>query len=66
PLRIGKHVLIKGTSYIFGCTIEDDIFIEHSVLIKKKINKLVKRNGEIQRIRFFLPMPSGIDAIENL
>jgi bifunctional UDP-N-acetylglucosamine pyrophosphorylase/glucosamine-1-phosphate N-acetyltransferase len=66
PLRIGKHVLIKGTSYIFGCTIEDDIFIEHSVLIKKKINKLVKRNGEVQRIRFFLPMPSGIDAIENL
>ena len=66
PLRIGRDVLIKGTSYIFGCIIEDDIFIEHSVLIKKKINKLVKRNGEVQRIRFFLPMPSGIDAIENL
>jgi len=66
PLRIGKNVLIKGTSYIFGCTIEDDIYIEHSVLIKKKITKLVKRNGEVQRIRFFLPMPSGIDAIENL
>ena len=66
PLRIGKHVLIKGTSYIFGCKIEDDIYIEHSVLIRKKINKLIKRNGEVQRIRFFLPMPSGIDAIENL
>jgi len=66
PLRIGKNVLIKGTSYIFGCIIEDEIFIEHSVLIRKKINKLVKRNGEVQRIRFFLPMPSGIDAIENL
>lgn len=66
PLRIGKDVLIKGTSYIFGCVIEDDIFIEHSVLIRKKITKLIKRNGEVQRIRFFLPMPSGIDAIENL
>lgn len=66
PVRIGKNVLIKGTSYIFGCIIEDDIYIEHSVLIRKKINKLVKRNGEVQRIRFFLPMPSGIDAIENL
>jgi len=66
PVRIGKNVLIKGTSYIFGCTIEDDIYIEHSVLIKKKVNKLVKRNGEVQRIRFFLPMPSGIDAIENI
>jgi len=66
PVSIGKNVLIKGTSYIFGCIIEDDIYIEHSVLIRKKINKLVKRNGEVQRIRFFLPMPSGIDAIENL
>ena len=66
PLRIGKNVLIKGTSYIFGCIIEDDIYIEHSVLIKKKITKLIKRNGEVQKIRFFLPMPSGIDAIENL
>jgi len=65
PLRIGKKVLIKGTSYILGCIIEDDVYIEHSVLIKKKIYRLVKRNGEIQRIRFFLPMPSGIDAIEN-
>jgi len=66
PLHIGKNVLIKGTSYIFGCVIEDNIYIEHSVLIRKKITKLIKRNGEVQRIRFFLPMPSGIDAIENL
>ena len=41
-------------------------FDDSDDLIKKKINKLVKRNGEVQRIRFFLPMPSGIDAIENL
>jgi bifunctional UDP-N-acetylglucosamine pyrophosphorylase/glucosamine-1-phosphate N-acetyltransferase len=66
PLRIGKNVLIKGTSYIFGSIIEDDIYIEHSVIIKKKVNRLVKRNGEIQRVRFFLPMPSGIDAIDDL
>ena len=66
PLRIGKNVLIKGTSYVFGCIIEDDIYIEHSVLIKKHINRLVKRNGDIQRVRFYLPMPSGIDAVENL
>ncbi len=66
PLRIGKNVLIKGTSYVFGCTIEDDIHIEHSVLIKKRVNRLVKRNGEVQRISYYLPMPSGIDAIESL
>ena len=66
PLKIGKNVLIKGTSYIFGSVIEDDINIEHSVLIKKKVEKLIKRNGEIQKVRFYLPMPEGIDAVENL
>lgn len=65
PLIIGKNVLIKGTSYIFGSIIEDDVYIEHSVLIKKRVNRLIKRNGEIQKIRFYLPMPSGVDAIEG-
>ena len=66
PLRMGSHVLIKGTSYIFGSIIEDDVNIEHSVLINKRVERLVKRNGEIQPIKFYLPMPSGIDAIEDL
>ncbi len=66
PLRIGKNVLIKGTSYIFGSVIEDDIHIEHSVLIKKKVEKLIKKDGTIQPVRFFLPLPEGIDAIEEI
>ncbi len=66
PIRMGSHVLIKGTSYIFGSIIEDDVNIEHSVLINKRVERLLKRNGEIQPIRFYLPMPSGIDAIEDL
>ncbi|MBN2572821.1 MAG: NTP transferase domain-containing protein [Ignavibacteriales bacterium] len=66
PMRVGENVTIKGTSYVFGSIIDDDVFIEHSVLIKKKINKLIKRNNEIQKVRFFLPLPSGIDAIDNL
>jgi bifunctional UDP-N-acetylglucosamine pyrophosphorylase/glucosamine-1-phosphate N-acetyltransferase len=66
PVVIGKNVLIKGTSYIFGSIIEDDIQIEHSVLIKKKIERLIKRNGEVQKIRFYLPMPEGIDAVEDI
>ncbi|MHC1736452.1 MAG: NTP transferase domain-containing protein [Ignavibacteriaceae bacterium] len=66
PLHIGKNVLVKGTSYIFGSIIEDDIHIEHSVLIKKRIEKLIKKNGQIQKVQFYLPMPSGIDAITDL
>lgn len=66
PLRIGKNVLIKGTSYIFGSIIEDDVHIEHSVIIKKRVERLVKRDGSLQPIKFYLPMPEGIDAVEDL
>ncbi len=66
PIKIGKNVVIKGTSYIFGSIIDDDLFIEHSVLIKKKVDKLIKKNGKVQKIRFYLPMPEGIDAVDEL
>jgi len=66
PTVIGKNVTIKGTSYLFGSIVDDDLFIEHSVLIKKKVDKLIRKDGEIQKIRFFLPMPEGIDTIEDL
>jgi bifunctional UDP-N-acetylglucosamine pyrophosphorylase/glucosamine-1-phosphate N-acetyltransferase len=66
PTVIGKNVLIKGTSYIFGSIIEDDIFIEHSVLIKKKVERVEKKNGEIQPVMFYLPTPKGIDVISDI
>lgn len=66
PLRIGKNVLVKGTSYIFGSIIEDDVHIEHSVIIKKRVERLIKRDGSLQPIKFYLPMPEGIDAVEDL
>ena len=66
PTIIGENVVIKGTSYVFGSIIDDGLFIEHSVLVKKKVDKLIKKDGEVQKIRFFLPMPEGIDAIEEL
>ena len=66
PTVIGENVTIKGTSYVFGSIIDSDLFIEHSVLIKKKVDKLIRKDGEIQKIKFFLPMPEGIDAIDEL
>ena len=66
PLRIGSNVLIKGTSYIFGSIIEDGVFIEHSVIIKKKVKRIIRDNGIIQPIRFYIPAPEGIDVIEDL
>jgi bifunctional UDP-N-acetylglucosamine pyrophosphorylase/glucosamine-1-phosphate N-acetyltransferase len=66
PIRIGKKVLIKGTSYVFGSIIEDEVYVEHSILIKKRVERLMKKDGTVLPIRYYLPMPEGIDAIEDL
>jgi bifunctional UDP-N-acetylglucosamine pyrophosphorylase / glucosamine-1-phosphate N-acetyltransferase len=66
PLKLGKNVLIKGTSYIFGSIVEDDVHIEHSVIVRKHVERLVKRDGTVQAVRFYIPMPQGIDAVEDL
>lgn len=66
PLIIGKNVLIKGTSYIYGSLIEDDLHIEHSVLIKKKVEKHYRKDGSVQKVRFYIPMPEGIDTVGEL
>ena len=36
PMRVGERVTIKGTSYLYGCQIDDDLFIEHSVIKGKR------------------------------
>ncbi|MCF6270493.1 MAG: NTP transferase domain-containing protein [Melioribacteraceae bacterium] len=66
PTIIGDNVTIKGTSYIFGSHIDNDLFIEHSILIKKNIDRVVQKNGKVKNIRFFLPPPEGIDSITDL
>ncbi len=66
PLQIGKNVLIKGTSYIFGSIIEDGIFIEHSVIIRKKIKAVKDSKGKIKPVKFYLPKPKGSELIEDL
>jgi bifunctional UDP-N-acetylglucosamine pyrophosphorylase/glucosamine-1-phosphate N-acetyltransferase len=66
PTRIGNCVTIKGTSYIFGSVVEDDLLIEHSVLIRKRAERVVKKDGSIQPIRYVLPQPEGLDSIQNL
>ena len=59
PVNIGKKVLIKGSSYIYGCNIADDVTIIHSVLINKKI----KKKGA--SIKFYLPEAEGVENIES-
>ncbi|MBN1299872.1 MAG: NTP transferase domain-containing protein [Melioribacteraceae bacterium] len=66
PLRVGEKVVIKGTSYIFGSLIDDGMYIEHSVLIKKRIRKIKENGKEINTVKFYLPIPEGTDTISTL
>jgi len=65
-LRIGKNVLIKVTSYIFGSKIADDLFIEHSIIVKKKVRAIKDKKGKIQPIRYFVPESEGEDALSDI
>lgn len=66
PLRIGKNVLIKGTSYIFGSKIADNLFIEHSILVKKKVRAVKDKKGKIQPVRYFVPESKGEDTLSDI
>ncbi len=66
PVRIGNNVLIKGTSYIFGSIIEDDILIEHSILKRVFVERVIKKDGTIQPIRYIIPSPEGLDSISPI
>ena len=66
PLRIGKNVLIKGSSYLFGSVVDDNITIEHSVLIKKKIKAEKDKNGNVKAVRFYIPETEGKDLLSDV
>ncbi|MBK7631540.1 MAG: NTP transferase domain-containing protein [Ignavibacteriales bacterium] len=66
PLRIGKNVLIKGTSYLFGSIVEDNVIIEHSVLIKKKIIAVKDTTGKIKLVRFYIPQTEGKELLSDI
>ncbi|MFW6137672.1 MAG: NTP transferase domain-containing protein [Spirochaetota bacterium] len=65
PVIIGNNVLIKGMTYIFGSVVEDDILIEHSILKSMYVERVVKKSGEIQPIKYILPPPKGLDSISE-
>ena len=66
PVRISDNCLIKGTSYIFGSIIEKDNWIEHSVLIKQRVCRTIRKDSSIQKVKYILPLPQGIDSLESL
>ena len=66
PVIIGKNVIIKGTSYVYGSQIDDNVIIERSVLKRKKIINSKKEKLEYLEVRFYLPAAVGINMISDL
>jgi len=66
PTCIGDKVLIKGTSYVFGCVIESECWIEHSVIIKQHVDCVRRKDGTIQKVKYFLPLPEGLDSLRPI
>jgi bifunctional UDP-N-acetylglucosamine pyrophosphorylase/glucosamine-1-phosphate N-acetyltransferase len=63
PVRIGSNVRIKGSTYIHGCTIEEGVQIEHCFMKQKRIRAVQREDGSIQPVRFYRPMPEGMDSV---
>jgi bifunctional UDP-N-acetylglucosamine pyrophosphorylase/glucosamine-1-phosphate N-acetyltransferase len=66
PMRVGKGVTIKGTSYLYGCRIDDGLLVEHSVIKCKHVQAVRRHDGTFQPIRYVLPTPEGLDSIGEL
>ncbi len=65
PVRIGTGVRIKGTTYIYGCSIEDGVLVEHCFLKCKHIRAVRREDGTVQPVRFFVPLPEGMDSVRE-
>lgn len=66
PLRAGENVTVKGTSYLYGCRIDDGMYIEHSVIKCQHVKALKAEDGSIQPVRYVQPEPEGLDSIGEL
>jgi len=66
PSAIGSHVIIRGLTYIFGTIIGNNICIEHSVLVRKKISKPEGVKADLYHVKYILPEAEGLDAVQDL
>jgi bifunctional UDP-N-acetylglucosamine pyrophosphorylase/glucosamine-1-phosphate N-acetyltransferase len=66
PMRVGRDVTIKGTSYLYGCHIDDGVTIEHSVIKSGHVQLRTRSDGSAQPVRYVLPPPEGLDSIARL
>jgi bifunctional UDP-N-acetylglucosamine pyrophosphorylase/glucosamine-1-phosphate N-acetyltransferase len=66
PVLIHDNVVIKGMTYIYGSVIESDLLIEHSILKNRHVERVVKKDGTVQPVKYILPYPEGLDSISTI
>jgi bifunctional UDP-N-acetylglucosamine pyrophosphorylase/glucosamine-1-phosphate N-acetyltransferase len=65
PVEIGSNVIVKGTTYIYGSKIADNVLIYHSVLVRKDVIN-PNKDGSQFKIGFYIPEVIGKEAIKDL
>jgi bifunctional UDP-N-acetylglucosamine pyrophosphorylase/glucosamine-1-phosphate N-acetyltransferase len=66
PMRVGEDVTVKGTTYLYGCRVDDGVLIEHSVIKCRHVQRRTRIDGSIQPVRYVIPQPEGLDSIAPL
>ncbi len=66
PVRIGSNVRIKGATYLYGCIIDDNVQMEHCFVKQKRIRAARREDGSVQPVRFYRPLPEGMDSIVEI
>lgn len=66
PLTIGDNVRIKGTTYIFGSVIEDDVFIINCVLRQKRLTAQRDKHNAVIPISYIFPEATGGESVKEL
>ena len=66
PVIIHDNVVIKGMTYIYGTVIESDLLIEHSILKNRHVDRVLKKDGTVQPVKYILPYPEGLDSISSM
>ncbi len=61
--KIGNSVKIKGLSEIRNSTIDEEVCIDHSILIDKRVKKELDFNGNVKSVKYYLPQIEGNDLI---
>ncbi len=66
PMRVGEDVTVKGTTYLYGCRVDDGVLIEHSVIKCRHVQRRPRIDGSVQPVRYVIPQPEGLDSIAPL